>query len=789
MEIKKVKLLPTIYDLSPFVDRDHPTDLHPESALYRDYWGRFEQKMVEGLWGFDGIKKKNKTLGGWRYMPPCLFYFVNGAVVPVQRGQTFVPIKPFCHDLEWIFSYNWLTCRGFSGCEDDPKRSCFRPLLKMIRKQPLTEDDKYRIDMSNGSYLKKNGTFKEYVDALTYLKQTHPEAMGLPLYENTALDLLTFGSRGGTKTSFSAICCTLHEYKTYGMHRYNSDYFKAARKKAGKRILISTPVEKNLNDYIQVLTLNLNYVKNELGAYRDGPRIYPGAFHQRSEGKLEGNNVKRPYKHVIKYTALDEEGKQTPNELASGAEIHMALSTTENPAPGTGGRYTVMPRDEVGKNPNYKRCRELEEACMAIDSKFGSSFDSGTSGELDKVGDAYYFFYNPEINNILAFDNEYEPGEGKIAFFLSALYTDRKVKDEMGNTDLDRAALARMEVRELLKNDPEKLAKEKIRYPVIPSEMFGSGKSYTLPKDLAAQHLIYLDRTKDYIKKAETGNFVYNEEKKTVHWEKDNKLKDKMLTEHDAHLKEKSLYGVPVVYEHPAAILPTRKIYGNLHKAICDPIKDDGTEGKVSLFCGYIYKGIPDKKVDSECLEGTLVFSIICRRDEAEAGLEIMFYACMYYECFLLFEGNVGPVMTLARLKGWLHLLQPTPHAALSKGQSAKDKYGVVMTTERKSIALPLLNGFYKQIHHYDQFGDPVTTLQTIYCRMQIEQVMKWHNKPGGNFDTVSCMLVLMYWLMQELSTDAAQPDQKEYEELQSSILKLFSHDYENLEINVDIWD
>lgn len=789
-DFKIVKIFPDLLDISPFVDRNHLKDTDPRTSLYIDYWERVERKCIEGMWGFDGIRKSKKTLGGYRYMPPQLYYLINLCKVPVQRGNIFRPELPFLHDLEWLQAYHWLVCRGFSGFEGDKKVSCFAPLEKMLKNIPLTEDDKYLIDIYNSPHLDKKGRLKQYVDPVQYLYKTHPEELGLPLYENKAQDLLTFGSRGGTKTTFSAICCILHEFKFYGAQRFDSDYFKAARNGSGKNVFISTPVDKNIGDYVRVLNLNIKYQKLELGSYRSGHKLFPGPFHQNAQGKLEAGNSKNPYKHIIKYVGRDEDGLQTSMELESGASISIGLCTTENPAPMTGGRYTTAAKDEVGLNPNLRKGHELDKATMQIDIKFGSANMSGTSGELNKVADAYHYFYNPRINDILTFENVYEPGGGEIAFFLCATLTDRKLKDEMGNTLLERAYKARLERREALKNDPDKLSMEKLKYPLIPSEMFGGNNSFVLPKGLAAKHLIYLDRTKDYWNDAETGNFEYDSQTQTVKWHRDLSKRANMLVEHEPHKKERALYGVPVIYEHPVANLPPRTLYNNLYKVVGDPIKDDGTEGKVSLFCGYVYKGLPDKSLDVNCMQTTIVASIICRRDESEAGLYICFYFAMYYNAYFLFEGNIGPTMTLARLMGWKKYLQPTPTSALAKGKPVRESFGIVMTGKHKQNGWPYLKSFYTEIVGYDQVThEPITRLETIKCRMQIEQVVSFTMKESDNFDCLSCMLVLMYWLLQENMSVPSMAEETvdiTYEELFTNHL---ASAYENLNVDTTIWD
>lgn len=309
-----------------------------------------------------------------------------------------------------------MACRGFSGFDNDTKRSCFRPLKKLHTGEELDEQEQYLLEITPEEVYRYKGKLKQYVSAVEYLYNVHPEAMGLPEYYNTALDDMVFGSRGGAKTTFNTLY-GYHEYTFYGCTRYDSNYIDAPLTSKGQRIFIASSVEKNVNDIIRVFELNINYHKNGLGSYRGSDGFYPGIFAMNAVGKLESNNVKAKYRHIINYSLTDTTGKKVTTSIESGAELNFAVETTLNPAPAVGGRYSVKIKDEIGKNANFKLGFELEQPTQIVDYKFGSTRASGTSGELDKIGDARYYFYNPDTNDILSFPNVYEPGGGNIAFF------------------------------------------------------------------------------------------------------------------------------------------------------------------------------------------------------------------------------------------------------------------------------------------------------------------------------------------------------------------------------------
>jgi len=116
LDYKAVKLFPTLYNIKPFLNRDHPLH-HPDSLDYSTYWEEQEKRCLEGLWGLD----KDGDKGGWRFMPGNLYYYINFCVIEDEddSGNTVAVINPLLRDVDWLLTYGWLTARGFSGFEDD----------------------------------------------------------------------------------------------------------------------------------------------------------------------------------------------------------------------------------------------------------------------------------------------------------------------------------------------------------------------------------------------------------------------------------------------------------------------------------------------------------------------------------------------------------------------------------------------------------------------------------------------------------------------------------------------
>src|SRR5690606_20298953 len=388
-----VRLFPEIYDLADFVSTDHPVNLHPKDKAYIQYWEKVERYCVEGKWGKDQTIREGQRLGGFRYMPRNLYFYGNTCNIRLQKKGRPITTFPEITDVEWIMGYDWEACLGFSGFEYDPEYSCFAPLFKLERGIELSEKDKYFLEevVDHKTITKKGGKYKKYMDPIAYLHRTFPEEMGLPVYYNEAKDSCSMGSRGLGKTYWLGNGVGLHEYKFFGATRYNGEYFDAVKNQTGKKVFTRSAVEKNINDIISATRLSLNFQENNLVAYKQSRTFTPGFFHRAAVGVLQGNNVKNPYSQSIqlkvKNADIDEEGQETFSwiSLESGASLNYAISTANNPAPGTGGRYSVMGNDEIGRNNNLKKGRQQERDCMIMNYKFGRDAMFGTSGELENV--------------------------------------------------------------------------------------------------------------------------------------------------------------------------------------------------------------------------------------------------------------------------------------------------------------------------------------------------------------------------------------------------------------------
>lgn len=164
--------------------------IHPDNPEYTKLWTLYTKWCIEGFWAYDN--------GGWRFMPPTLFYYANFFKIEhTQRNKkirTF--IKPIVRDLDWLIHYSFLEAQGFSGFKGDDQFTCDEALLKpeLFEELKNSEESSDRIrfnDLHNSQ-----GLLKTYVVPREYIKKLHSGNLGKPLYYNAAHNLCILGSRG-----------------------------------------------------------------------------------------------------------------------------------------------------------------------------------------------------------------------------------------------------------------------------------------------------------------------------------------------------------------------------------------------------------------------------------------------------------------------------------------------------------------------------------------------------------------------------------------------------------------
>src|SRR4029079_8107065 len=166
---KPVDMFPRLYNIKPCLNQSHP-QYHPDSTQYERYWYEQEKRCIEGLW----FEDKDGDKGGWRYMTPHLYFYINFCVIEDEGelgGKISHITHPLLRDIEWMLSYAWFTARKFSGFEGDENYTCHRIVKKIELGEKLSPKEQQILggvgdeEFKKLNIYRKDGSLKTYVNA------------------------------------------------------------------------------------------------------------------------------------------------------------------------------------------------------------------------------------------------------------------------------------------------------------------------------------------------------------------------------------------------------------------------------------------------------------------------------------------------------------------------------------------------------------------------------------------------------------------------------------------------
>lgn len=230
-------------------------------------------------------------------------------------------------------------------------------------------------------------------------------------------------------------------------------------------------------------SMNELAINNELGTWgKPGDTDYePSPLFKQMNGSLKPNNKENPWIHEydMKVGGRWLSGFGTKTKL-----YHVTYSSQKKDGAeaAAGGRYTDLYYEEIGLLEKLIEAYNSNRATVATGNQFGVQVFLGTSGNMETVGPAKKMFTHPKDYQVLSYPDQYE-GSGEIGLFLPAYMTHREFKDKNGNTNIEEA-LAHFQKRRdeaAMSDDPSVLRVEKMNHPIIPSDMWQTGKGYILP--------------------------------------------------------------------------------------------------------------------------------------------------------------------------------------------------------------------------------------------------------------------------------------------------------------------
>lgn len=778
-----IRLFPELYNIKDFKVTAHPK-FHPDSTDYTRYWEAQERLCIEGKWGEDRRDDK----GGWRWMPGNLYYYINMCVIEQQGpSNTVVWKRPLLRDVEWMLSYGWITCRGFSGFSGDSEFTCHRVIKEMndlLNKGKTLEDltpkqktalkrfenvlvKDYETTLDEEGNEIKTPIYKTYIDAREYLYKTFDKPMGKPLFDNEALNFFVLGSRGFGKSFFCGNAVVGHEFTFRGAKELDDSYLDEDQK---VEIFVGSALSSKSSDLLSKFTASQNFAKKQLGAWETAEEFVPGFFYVPTQGTLSPNNKGYTHSYMVK-----RDGEWVPE--GSMTVIKHGTYTTENPQAAVGTRPTVMVIEEVGLLANLLTVHGANETCQIRDTKFGSSFYIGTGGNMEKITESKIVFEDPQAYKFLPYHDVFEGRQKPIGFFMPAYYVDNQFKDEHGNTKLEEAWEQEMYERKLREDASSSSALNEyiMARPIVPSEMFLNMNMNIFPTALLRERLADVEVNKLDEMRESVGWLEWSDsERKEVVW-KDNafcKPKKIPIKEMNLDVYKGDISGAITIYEHPDEKMPDPTYRQSLYKIVYDPVKDDN--GGTSLASILVYKGFSANSWN-EGLQGTIVAEYIGRLDRVNDIHEIAIKLGHYYNSKVMVENNIPDFIRYCRMNGYYHMLQPSPYIAISKViQNPGKKYDVGVTMSKQlnvhceQLARQLLLDDWK----VNENGEKKYMLHKLLSKRLLNEFISYDREL--NFDHISSFKLLALWLSQEREEPVADPEEQKdrYKELDRFILK-----------------
>lgn len=426
-----------------------------------------------------------------------------------------------------------------------------------------------------------------------------------------------------------------------------------------------------------------------------------------------------------------------------------AYTLKDNPEAIRGKDAKIVLFEEAGAFPNLKDSYNATYPGLTGGSYItGQIIIFGTGGDMG-YGTADYadMFYNPLSYRLMPFHNIWDnDAENTLCgFFHSILWNMEGFYDKQGNSDTVGALEFEQERRDtILKNSSSSslLEKHVQEFPTKPAEAFLVSNISNLPViELKNQ----LNKVIQERLQQKYGIPVFLERKDGKVVAKPD-LKNELKPIYNYKPKIDDISGAVVIYEYPMDNPPR-----NLYKIGYDPYRQDLSKG-VSLGAILVYKsfysGLYTKNI--------IVAEYVGRPQEADDVNRTASMLADLYNCEIMHENEVTHVKNYFRRIKRLDQLAAQPDNVISKSikeSTVARVYGCHMVDKIKEDAEKYLKDWLLQIRDYDENGNPILNLETIYSIGLLEELIRYNRK--GNFDRViSFFMVLIQLQEEELDKD-----------------------------------
>lgn len=371
-------------------------------------------------------------------------------------------------------------------------------------------------------------------------------------------------------------------------------------------------------------------------------------------------------------------------------------------------------------------------------------------------------FSNPTTFDCLPFDNCWEDGmQAKDhGFFFPVWANMTRYMDKWGNTDFEKAKAHHDKIRnELQRSSNALMDKQVAEYPYTPSEALMRLSGNPFPVAKLQKQLRRIDSSPEIQGVLKNGELEIEE----------GKVKFKLNPRLDPinyypHKTDKAMEGAFTLFEAPLRD-ETGKVPNNLYYIVADCFAVDTEQATDwnSLGTYYVYKRT-NTMFPTE--DDILVGWYAGRPPRVQDFHRRVFMACRFYNAIVQTEikGGGQELLNYAKAHGFLNYCGERPTVFNQdrdvKKQSSR-QFFINIDEGSKSEKLQKLNDWLLNERHLKIVNDEaqyVLNLETIYDRALLEELIKFH--PEGNFDRISCLLVLMT-INQEAELQAIQEQYK----------------------------
>ena len=398
-----------------------------------------------------------------------------------------------------------------------------------------------------------------------------------------------------------------------------------------------------------------------------GLQMTADAFFDKTKKGLNG--IHSNFKHsLIKDTdGILRSGYKQKNSdgkwEVGGYQSTIICRTMDNPEVFKGERVSLMVFEEAGEFKHLKNAYMSSKACfMDGNVQFGVPIVGGTGGDISKASkDFMDMYYESDAYNLIPM---FIPANRAYYGFFNI---------KTGAEDIDGALNTLKEERENIEKsgDREAFNLHIQNYPLTVQEAFLNTKTSRFDISLLNAQRSRILGSKDYRSQIQSGNlsWTYNEEDE---WEV------KWTANPDGPYK---------ILEHP------QPEYKNLDIGGIDSYDQDSAGASESLGSAIIYR----RFLDADTPGDYVVAEYTDRPEKKEDFWEGCLKLAAYYNSKMLVEYTKIGILDYFKRRNGLRFLKEKPESAHNPGTKTRNRYGVHMNKQVKSLLEDLIDDYIRE--------------------------------------------------------------------------------------------